>query len=317
MYYINIENMYNFTPVSNSFIDRYVGSIDNTYVTVYIYVARHAVKGRLPSLKEIAEKFSLSEETVRKIITYWDGEGLFDKPVKPDYSPAEIAKLQSVNPEISGLISSASAILGKALGQKEQSRILSLYDYYNIPMEVIMILLGHCSQSGHTNISYIEKIGLDWAEKGITTSEQAEDYLKLYYGDFTKILKAFGISGRLANSKEKKYMEKWLTEYKLPIEVVIEACESAVINTGKISWKYADTTLSDWFKNDIRDVETARKYAEEHKVKPKKTKTDAVDKSVKPVRVKNKFNNFDEREYDQGELSQLALELLKEQSDET
>ncbi len=314
MYYIDPEKTINFTPVLNSFIDRYAGNVDSTYIVVYIYIMRNSLRGRLPSVSELSDRFALDGDVIGKIIAFWDSEGMFDKPVKPDYSPVEVARLISVNSEISGLISTAGAILGKALGQKEQSTILSLYDYYRLPIEVITILLGHCADTNHTNISYIEKIAVDWAEKGITTSEQAEDYLKLYYGDFTKILRAFGIIGRLANKKEKKYMEKWLTEYKLPLELVIEACEDSVINTGKASWKYADTMLTDWFKNNITTVDEAKKYSEEHKAKAKKTVRSNADK---PVRITNKFSNFEEREYDSKELDNLALELLKEQADDT
>ncbi len=314
MYYIDFEKIINFTPVSNSFIDRYAGNVDSAYIVVYIYIVRNAIKGKQPTIADLSERFGLEKEVIQKIITYWDSEGMFDKPVKPSYSPAETARLLSSDSEISGLISTASAILGKALGQKEQSTILSLYDYYRLPIEVITILLGHCANSNHTNISYIEKIAVDWAEKGITTSEQAEEYLKLYFGDFTKILKAFGISGRLANKKEKQYMEKWLTEYKLPLELVTEACEDSVINTGKTSWKYADTMLTDWFKNNITTVEEAKKYSEEHKVKPKKT---SPKPTGEPVRKTNNFSNFEEREYDAEELNNLALEFLKEQSDDT
>ena len=162
-----------------------------------------------------------------------------------------------------------------------------------------------------TSLSYIEKIALDWSEKGIKTSEEAEDYLKLYYGDFSKVLKAFGITGRMANSKEKKYMEKWLVQYKLPLELVVEACEQATLNTGKVSWKYADTTLTDWHKDGITTVEQAKKHMQDHSVKKNKDVSKPTT-AKKPVRVSNRFSNFEEREYNRDELDSLALELLKD-----
>ncbi len=314
MYYVDNRNLINFTPVANSFIDKYAGNIESTYIVAYIYILRCSVGGRLPAAGELAERFAITKESAEKIITYWDSQGMFDKPARPSYTPTDIAKLSTANSEISGLISTASAILGKALGQKEQSTILSLYDYYRLPIDVITILLGHCAETNHTNISYIERIASDWAEKGIETSEDAENYLKLYYGDFNKVLKCFGITGRLANSKERKYMEKWLAEFKLPLELVTEACENAVINTGKASWKYADTVLCDWHKNNITTLEQAKEFTERHKPKPKTVKKP---QAVKPVRVSaNKFNNFEEREYDESELNSLALELLKEQNND-
>ncbi|MCD8090540.1 MAG: DnaD domain protein [Clostridiales bacterium] len=320
MYYINIENLINFTPVPNYFIDKYAGCIDSTYIVVYLYIARHAIKGKLPTEEELSEQFSLSKEVIHKIITYWDREGLFDKPEKPCYSPSVISKMMNSDSEISGLISTASAILGRALGQKEQSTILSLYDYYKLPVDVITILLGHCAEVGNSSINYIEKIAIDWSEKNIKTAEEAEDYLKLYYGDFTKIMRAFGINGRLATAKEKKYMEKWLVRDKQPMELVLEACEETVVNTGKISWKYADTILKDWLENNIKTVEQARKYTDEHAVKSKAEKAGKKPKTAepapKPVRKTNSFNNFDGRDYSQNELLDLALELLEEHNDD-
>ncbi|MCC8014994.1 MAG: DnaD domain protein [Eubacterium sp.] len=314
MYYIDPEKLMSFTPVSNSFIDRYFGAIDPNYIAVYIYIARQSLRGKLPKVSELSERFTLSPETIEEIIAYWDSQGMFDKPQAPTYTPTEIAKIQSSNSEVSALVQTAGAILGKALGQKEQSTILSLYDYYNLPVEVITILLGHCAEAGKTSISYIEKIAKDWAEKGIKTSEEAEEYLKLYYGDFSKVLKAFGITGRLANAKEKKYIEKWLLENKQPLNLVIEACEQSVINTGKVSWKYADTTLKNWLDNNITTIEQAHKFTEENK--PKRKQTQKSEKPAAPVKKTNKFNNFEERDYNPADLENLALELLKENEDE-
>ncbi|MCD8214716.1 MAG: DnaD domain protein [Clostridiales bacterium] len=317
MYYINTENLVNFTPVSNDFIDRYVGNIESAYIAVYIYIARRALKGKLPSVAELSDRFSLSHEVIEKIITYWDREGLFDKPVKPSYSPSEISKMQAADSEIAELISTASAILGKALGQKEQSTILSLYDYYRLPTEVITILLGHCAEAGNSSINYIEKIAQDWSEKNIKTMEEAEDYLRLYYGDFKKVLAAFGISGRLANAKEKKYIEKWLVANKQPLELVVEACEEAVINTGKVSWAYADKTLKGWLENNIKTVEQAKKLTEEHKAMLKKRKPEKTAvSSAAPVRKTNSFNNFNDREYDEKAINDLTLELLEGDKDD-
>lgn len=315
MYYIDTEKLINFTPISNAFIDRYVGNVDPNYIAVYLYIARRAIKGKLPKVAELSERFALDGEVVESIISYWDSQGMFDKPQTPTYTPSEIASMERANSEISELIQTASAILGKALGQKEQSTILSLYDYYNLPLEVITILLGHCAEVNKTTISYIEKIAVDWAEKGITTTEQAEEYLNLYYGDFSKVLKAFGITGRLANNKEKKYIEKWLLQNKQPLELVIEACEQSVINTGKTSWKYADKTLNDWLDEGITTVEQAQKYQEEYNLK-KKPKASG-EKPSQPVRKTNKFNNFEERDYDEADIENLALELLKENKDES
>ncbi len=318
MYYINPENLFNFTPVSNDFIDKYAGNTESTYIVVYIYIARQAIKGKLPSVEELSERFHQSKEVIQKIITYWDREGLFDKPVKPSYSPSEISKMTEADSDLAGLVSTASAVLGRALGQKEQSTILSLYDYYKLPADVITILLGHCAEVGNSSINYIEKIALDWSEKNIKTAEEAEDYLKLYYGDFTKIMRSFGINGRLATAKEKKYMEKWLLENKQPLELITEACETTVINTGKINWKYADTILKDWLNAGVKTVEQAKKYAEEHAVKPKKeNKPKEAAPPLKPVRKTNSFNNFNDREYDEDSINDLVLELLKEQDNDT
>ncbi|MCD7778693.1 MAG: DnaD domain protein [Clostridiales bacterium] len=318
MYYIDLEKLVNFTPVPNDFIDRYAGKIESTYIVVYIYIARRALKGKLPTVAELSERFGLSGEVIQKIITYWDKEGLFDKPSKPSYSPSEIAKMERADNTISELISTASAILGRALGQKEQSTILSLYDYYRLPIEVITILLGHCAEVGNSSINYIEKIAVDWSEKNIQTMEEAENYLKLYYGDFSKVLKAYGITGRMATAREKKYIEKWLVTNKQPLELVTAACEEAVINTGKVSWKYADTILKDWLDNGIKTVEQAEKYSKEHidELK-KKAKSKPETPAAKPVRKTNSFNNFDERDYDKEAIDDLALELLEVEKNDT
>lgn len=61
----------------------------------------------------------------------------------------------------------------KILTESEQEVLAYLYDGLKLPCDVIDYLVEYCVSSGHNNMKYIEKTGLDWAEIGIRDVESA------------------------------------------------------------------------------------------------------------------------------------------------
>ena len=66
------------------------------------------------------------------------------------------------------------------------------------------------------------------------------------------VLKAFGISGRNPGNDEKAFIIKWTNSYGFTMDVIVEACNRTINNTGKQSMKYAENILKKSHKKNIK-----------------------------------------------------------------
>jgi DnaD/phage-associated family protein len=148
---------------------------------------------------------------------------------------------------------------------------------------------------------YIKSVALAWHQAGITTVSAAKQESNNYHRDYYIILKAFGISNRNPIDSEIEYMNCWLKEYTMPVELIVEACNRTILQTGKPQFSYAQTILADWYKkkvctlNDIKPLDFAHK---------KNMKPNSPTQHKKGT---NKFNDFPQRSYDYNELEKHLL----------
>ncbi|MCL2853266.1 MAG: DnaD domain protein [Defluviitaleaceae bacterium] len=235
---------------------------------------------------------------------------------RPTYTPEEL-EIYSEREEIRALFESAQHHLGRLLNYNDMNQIFSFYDWLRLPTSVIDKLLAYCRENGHTNMAYIERVALDWAEQGIDTREKAQDYIQLFNKDFREILKAFGIFGRNPGASEQEYMRAWLKTLEIPRDMVVWACDQAVLNTGGVSFSYADKIIRRWHEEGITTLEAAKAQTEAHKSsakpespakKPRRAKKDHV-----PPKTSNRYLNFKQRDYDFDQIKAMELERLKQE----
>lgn len=327
---------FSFTPVSNIFIDKYIAKAKAVFVCIYIYSLKKCMEGCSITIKETADEFDILETDVINAWKYWHEQKVvifsetendisiefleigkskiktekhFTVPSKPDYTPMELEIYQKQSSEAKGLFREAEKILGRMLTFNDMSAVYSFYDWLGMPMDVIAELLKYCAGNGNgRNMRYIETAALDWHERGIDNVEKAKDYIKTFNVDYREIMKAIGAGGSFPVSEQQKYMEKWLKNWKLPLEIIIEACGRAVMATDKNRFKYTDKILEDWYKAGVKnkaDVEKLDADFLSKKNKPKKDKQPAV--YDKP----SKFVNYEQREWDFEKLNKLKSELLE------
>jgi DnaD/phage-associated family protein len=107
---------------------------------------------------------------------------------------------------------------------------------------------------------------------------------------------------------QQKYMEKWLGEYRLPAELVMEACDRAAAQIGRPTFAYVNKIIEGWNKKGIKTVEGAGEEAREFaKNKAKKAKNGAK-QDIRPKN--NRFINFKQRERDYDQLEKLEREYV-------
>ncbi len=325
------------TAISNVFIDNYFGSVNPTYIMVYLYLYRHSQSG-MPEMQQVSRDLNLLESDIVNSLRFWHKEGIIrlnetegieveflpiepkepeNEPTRiimqsrPQYSVMELEIYKSESTEISRLFSVAEQAMGKYLTSNDLSVLFGLYDWLRLPLKVIELLLEYCSENGHRNIRYIEKVGIDWAENGIDTVEKAQEYIKMFNVEYQSILKAYGQSGRTATPAEIKYMKKWLKTFETPLEIVLEACDRTILQTGQAKLSYTDKILTEWHEKGIKTLEQVKLDQEEF-IKSRKKDRDNPAGTKKPVAKPNRFINFKQREWDYNKIEELERKYLQD-----
>ena len=224
------------------------------------------------------------------------------KPQAAPLTPDRIRELKQ-NEDIVQLLYIAEQYLGKALSATEMQKILYFYDGLHLSADLIEYLIEYCVSRSHKSIRYIETVALAWAESGITTVQMAKDSTSRFGRDYFTILKALGITNRNPVDSEVALMDKWLKEYDFSMELIQEACSRTILQTGQPSFQYTDKILSGWQKKKVRSLDDIRVLDAEHK-KRKLTR-----EAARPAQAAapNRFNNFQQREYNFDEYEKKLL----------
>lgn len=232
----------------------------------------------------------------------------------PVYSVREIEKLQESNKQIRYLFSVAERMLAKPLTYNEMNTILGFYDWLCLPIAVIEVMLDYCISNNHKSMRYLEKVALDWADNDIQTVEEAEQYILLFNTGYREIMKSFGQMRRDPNPKEIAYMKKWLKEFKMPLEIVKEACNKTIFQIGQPKFTYADAILTKWNEQEVRTLEEINALEDEfyknieQKAEKSKRGTGGAKKSAK-----NGFNEYEKREWDYDKLLEMEQIYIDKQ----
>lgn len=305
-------------PVASIFVDKYMPKANATFVKVYLYGLRlcYAI-GTEPDNKSIAKALDVLESDVRLAWKYWEEQGVIrlneddgiefvdltleaspapETSSKPQYKAKELAEAISDNSDISLLMEHAQNIFGKTFGASESAILYSFYDWLNLPIEVILILLEHCASLEKYSMRYAEKIAIAWADEGIDTIDKAEQHIKnseKRYKLSRKYKRLFNL-GRDISDAEYAHIIQWTETMEMPQELIKLAYEKAVMATGSVSFPYINAILQSWHRQNVKTAADVKK--DEHISKPKAVK-------------KNKFLNYEQTAtYDFEEIERRAME---------
>ena len=230
------------------------------------------------------------------------GKASSDK--KQELTPERIRELKQ-NEEIIQILYIAEQYLGKTLSPTESQKLLFFYDGLGLSADLIEYLLEYCVSHNHKSIRYIEKVAIAWAEEGITTVEQAKRSNSRYNKEYFTILKALGITNRNPVETEITLMDTWLKTYCFSMEIIQEACNRTVLQTGQASFQYTDKILEGWKQKEVRTMDDIRSLDNAHRKKCQEKKA-ARDSRPAPA-SNNRFNNFQQREYNFDEYEKHLL----------
>ncbi len=252
-----------------------------TYLSVYVFALLQHEKGNLSITNGyIADALKISKIDVVNAFLFYSSQGLvkihnftsvddgdFDiefcfsescsktaLPFKPSYKCSEISRRLQDNPKMCQMYKMVGQILGKTLSSADTELLYSFHDYYGLPIEVILVLIEYYVSKGKNSMKYIEKEAGKWASAGIDSIQKAKAYIdkREEFLSFTsRIRSIFGIQERRLTTRELGYIHNWQSECKMSLDMVKQAYELTVNQTGKLSFAYMNKIIESWAKDGI------------------------------------------------------------------
>ena len=316
------------TAVSNAFIDHYLPAANGEYVKVYLMLLRLLVdRSEAFSVAALAERLDHTEKDVLRALAYWEKMSLLELIYEdgvlsrvavlevPEEPPAEKAAAKKEDDtarperkadlealqedeEFRQLLYVAETYLSRTLTPKDLELFAYLYENLHFSPDLIEYLVEYCVDGGHKSTKYIEAVALGWHSEGKTTVEQVKEANRAYTRENKQVMKAFGITNRVLGTEERRMVQRWIHDYEMPLEVVVEACSRTLAAIHQPSFEYADRILRSWRDAKVTTVGEAKAYADS-----RRRSSSGRTQPAKP-KGSNRFHNFDQRATDYDALLQ-------------
>ena len=207
---------------------------------------------------------------------------------RPSYSSDDIAKRAEEDEAFQTVIYEAQQVMGRMLNSNDMKILFGMYDYLGLPAEVIMVLMNYCP-----TFRYIEKEASRWVKDGITSLDEADAYIarkKELDSRLRQASEVLDIRDRDLTETETNYLRTWM-EMGFDLEMLREAYDRTVTNTGKRAWGYMNSILESWrdkgifSRKDIREKDrpAARKAKPARTGGEQKSKKDNLEKIMKKL----------------------------------
>lgn len=181
------------------------------------------------------------------------------RPQKPDN--AFVAKRMGESEEIAFLMQEAQQILGRLISNGDSASLLMIHDNFGLPVDVILMLLQYAVSIEKPNMRYIEKVAINWADEEIFTHEKAEEKLRQlseHSRAWRCVEQLLGITHRSPTKAEDELSARWILEWGFSPDLIREAYERCVNQTGRMNIKYMNKILERWRKEGVSTLQQAQ-----------------------------------------------------------
>lgn len=198
------------------------------------------------------------------------------KPTRPKVTKPQMTEVicrQTKDEEFGGLLTEVSARMGRPLSNGDAETLLYLYDTVGLPAAVLLMVVGYAVHAERINMRYIEKVALDWADRGILTMEAAEEhlcYMERCEQAVRHVQTVCELAKPLTGATASRTAEKWICQWGITDEVLRQAYAVCQEKTGKFETRYMDRVLENWHS---QGADTAEKVVALSGKKPAKGPT--------------------------------------------
>lgn len=280
-YFLNMRSCRSVFAVPAEIVDNHIKLAGKEQIKTILWILRHSDKTF--SNSEIALATGLGDDAVEDALSYWCENGIIscegsenkaetaDIPEKSEVPEIQIeqpkqrelpkkkrmqkpdglyvATRMQESQEIKFLIEETEATLGKTISPSLASTLIFIHEDYGLPVEVIATIISYVKSVGKTSTVYIEAVAKDWAESGVFDLPAAENKLKELDERamaWKKVESAVGIYHRAPSKKEEEFSHKWIYRWKFGSDMIKEAYDRCVDNTGKFAVSYINRILEKW-----------------------------------------------------------------------
>lgn len=285
-YYWNPRLMGDVFVLPSDIVDKHLRLAGSAQLKILLWCARHG-HGEFDA-QACSAALGLSPADCADALQYWlqtgvllaDGEAAppelpvqTDVPVPPRPAaivmPTATARPVAVKPQLqevldrreqsgdfAALLDTVSARLGRPLSHGDMATLLYLFDTAGLPAEVIVMVAVYAVTLGKSksNMRYIEKVALDWADKGIVTIDAAEKELcrlERRRQATEQVQLAFGLT-QSPTMAQSDTAYKWMWEWDMPMELIRLAGEQGIEKCkGKFNFNYVDKILEHWHADGL------------------------------------------------------------------
>jgi DnaD/phage-associated family protein len=178
---------------------------------------------------------------------------------RPHLMPGEIAERIKKNRALAEMFRTAEQFARRTLNHTEQESLIWMHEYLGLPPDVILMLAYYCAQTDCFSVRYMEKIAVEWQERGITTHQLAQ-------ADITRRAEARSYTGKIMTlfqmdrrptAKQQEYIDGWQNSG-FSLDLIEVAYEKTRDKKGdKLSFSYLNGILRKWEASGIRTPEAA------------------------------------------------------------
>ena len=215
------------------------------------------------------------------------------RPQKPDN--AFVAQRIAESPEIAMLMQESQVILGRLIKNGDSSTLLMMHDYLGLPTDVILMLLQYTVSIGKSNMRYIEKAAMNWADEEINTHEKAEEKIRRLSENsraWGVIEQTLGIARRSPTKQETELASRWINEWRFSPDMIREAYERCVNQTGKLSLRYMNKILERWQREGILSLDQARREQEQKAAARQEQEENRISYDIDSFERSGAFDSF-------------------------
>ena len=278
----NAEHMHEMAVIPAVVADKHLKLASEIHLKVLLWLARFG-QGDF-NADTCAEALGVSKEDCEDAFCYWSEAGVLSisrrknapaaekKPTVVTPAPETPAKAPAARPKavkpqmtevvarkqqskaFSDLLDTASARLGRPISNGDMETLLYLFDTAGLPAEVILMVIVYAKSQDKNNMRYIEKVALDWADRGIDTIFKAEEFLcqmenRRKAFEHVSALLSLTVPPKKADAE---YADQWVHTWNMSDDLITQAYRMCVEKTGKFNSKYMHAILQGWYTDGVK-----------------------------------------------------------------
>lgn len=190
--------------------------------------------------------------------TYLHPDGTLEISLRPAFDRTLYTVAMALNhrpeltrdhPVVQAYVRTVKGGIDATLSQAETDMLKQWHFDYGWDEELITYFLNHFAAQGKTHFRYLEEAARGWYEReGVRTLDQARELVaekERQQRRYRAVLSQLGITSPVTDGHRRE-IDRWYRDLGMPEDVVIYACQRAVLGSARASLQDVARILEDW-----------------------------------------------------------------------